>query len=130
MPSRQRRVSPEELAYLSCSPYGLNSGRWLSLKSDLLRAKNHALAPNVQPSLEHLLIISDCVTFDSLDADLLDAVASRCGGGNSSVGRSSMRSFRMICDQVRPVGPIASPIITGLDNLAARGMNIHLAYGY
>ncbi|KAJ7277516.1 hypothetical protein C8J57DRAFT_1309454 [Mycena rebaudengoi] len=103
----------------------LNSGRWLCPKSGLFRAMNRALAPDVLRSLERLLI-SECVAFDSLDANMLDAVASRCSGGDVSVGLAVMRSFRMICDRVRPVEPIASPLITGLDDLAARGMEIHL----
>ncbi|KAJ7277519.1 hypothetical protein C8J57DRAFT_1309465 [Mycena rebaudengoi] len=103
----------------------LHSGRWLRPKSDIFRAMNRALAPDVLPSLERLLI-SECVAFDSLDANMLDAVASRCSGGDVSVGLAVMRSFRMICDRVRPVEPIASPLITGLDDLAARGMEIHL----
>ncbi|KAJ7277523.1 hypothetical protein C8J57DRAFT_1309481 [Mycena rebaudengoi] len=80
----------------------LHSGRWLRPKSDIFRAMNRALAPDVLPSLERLLI-SECVAFDSLDANMLDAVASRCSGGDVSVGLAVMRSFRMICDRVRPI---------------------------
>ncbi|KAJ7277449.1 hypothetical protein C8J57DRAFT_1713789 [Mycena rebaudengoi] len=113
------------MSNLTCLEIRVNPRPWRT-RGVLFLALNRAVEKNVLPNLLRLLVFG-CRSLDILDADVLGALDSRVGIGEEA-GLASLQSFTMTFWAFNSprVTPLSMSRIAALDNLVARGLNIHL----